>query len=78
MPKSLVRNSLGLPLLCCWDECGQYGDDRVKEIVTEGRKKVAYIFCSEGHRAYWKHSTKSYGNRPSGDRTPAGLIIPGR
>lgn len=66
--KNLVRGVNGDPLLCCWDDCGQYGDDREKEVAAEGQKTVHYVFCSPGHRAFWRNSVKSYGNKASGDK----------
>lgn len=79
--KDLVRDPVtGEPILCAWDDCGQWGDDREKAVVTEGKgsqkKQVHYIFCSTGHKSYWLNSTASYGNKLPGDRS--GLILPGR
>lgn len=73
MPKHLVRDGHGVPLLCTWDDCGQWGDDRI--VITHGPKKVRYIFCSEGHRAYWTHSHVDLGNRATGDRGRPDVII---
>lgn len=77
MPKDLVRDATGVPVLCSWDDCGQYGDDRVKEIVPEGQKRVHYVFCSEGHRDFWRNSIRNYGNHSSGNRGGGGLIVNG-
>ena len=71
--KQLVRDGHGVPLLCTWDDCGQWGDDR--EVIVHGPKKVRYIFCSAGHREYWKHSHINNGNRPSGSRSVPGVIV---
>lgn len=63
------------PLLCCWDDCGQYGHDEHGENFREGGKSVRYIFCSDRHRQYWRHSSISNGNLPAGFRGPSGLIV---
>ncbi len=75
--KNLVRDpTTGEPLLCCWDDCGQYGDDREAEMYSESgtkQKEIRYIFCSTAHRAYWNNSHRSNGNLPSGFRNVWGL-----
>lgn len=69
-----VRDPLTeVPLLCCWDECGQFGHEEMRAEVTEGRKVIKYVFCTERHRAYWQHSIISNGNLPAGMRNPLGL-----
>lgn len=74
--KTLVRGTDGKPLTCCWDDCERHGDDRVKVVVNDKDARIHYIFCSVGHRDFWLHRNVSYGNRPAGARTPAGLILP--
>lgn len=74
--KQLVRDRFGDPLLCCWDDCGQWGDGRVYEVAKSDGKQVIYIFCVEGHRDFWRHSIHDNGNHSPGSRTPSGLIIP--
>lgn len=65
-----VRDHTGEPLLCCWDECGQYSlyefRFEVQETLT---KKVTYTFCNERHRLYWMNSHISNGNLPTGLKT---------
>lgn len=56
------------PLLCCWDDCGQYGHNEHREVVREGPKTLTYIFCHDRHRAYWVNSHRSNGNLPAGYR----------
>ncbi len=68
---NLVRDPLtGVPLLCCWDDCGQYGQNGIqtRENVGPG-KTLTYIFCTDVHRMYWVNSKRSYGNLPSGSRS---------
>lgn len=71
--KIFVRDAHGVPLLCTWDDCGQYGDDRHQ--VIYGPNKVRYIFCSRGHREFWEHSHRDNGNKPGGSRTRPGIIV---
>lgn len=65
------------PLLCCWDDCGQYGHQEQRAEVSEGTgaalKVVTYIFCTERHLAYWRHSVVDNGNLPAGMRNSLGL-----
>lgn len=66
---SRVRDpQTGEPLLCCWDECGQWGVAEIFELMG-----LYYIFCSERHREYWKNSVMDNGNLPAGMRNPLGL-----
>lgn len=61
--KNLVRAPFSeVPLLCCWDDCGQYGDNNVRVAWNEKGTTVYYIFCSEGHKDFWVNSKNSYGN----------------
>ena len=77
--RQLVRNAHGKPLPCVWDDCWEHGDNRHRvEVDHDAPKfkgeKLVYIFCSERHRDYWRHSTKDRGNLPTGSR--GGLVGP--
>ena len=65
---------------CCWTECDKLGTTRYehREFVqwlqigpTRIPQNRIYLFCSERHRAMWRHSMKSLGNLPTGSK---GLI----
>lgn len=74
--KHLVRDTTGTPLLCCWDDCGQYGDDRYKAVGKGDQgHPLNYIFCSTGHLDFWQHSHHDNGNHSPGNRTGFGLIV---
>lgn len=61
--RTLVRNGLGIPLLCCWDTCPELGYEEFKVVVREPSKTLHYIFCSEAHKSYHENSHRDYGNR---------------
>lgn len=76
-----VRNRLGSPLLCCWDDCENPGNYRIRIRRPDQTAKadLIYIFCSEVHRAYYRNAHRSYGNidtAPKMTRSPLGLIVP--
>lgn len=73
MHKVLVRDALGVPILCCWDDCGQWADNRWFAIY--GPNRVRYTFCCEGHRDFWTHSHIDLGNKAPGSRTSAPGVI---
>lgn len=59
--RRLVRNSLGVPILCAWDDCQKPGYEEVKVIVKEPTKELHYIFCSERHKAFHVGGHEHYG-----------------
>jgi hypothetical protein len=59
--KTLVRNSLGKPILCAWDDCESVGYDEIKIVVKEPGKDLHYIFCSPAHRRFHIASHNTYG-----------------
>lgn len=57
----MVRNSMGIPIRCAWDDCQSPGYDEHKVIINEPNKKLHYIFCSDRHRQFHINSHHSYG-----------------
>jgi len=82
----LVRNAHGKPLPCCWDDCWANGDERYRIVVPHDAPArrangdtLTYLFCSDRHREYYREAASragSYGQLPSGSRSPLGLHIP--
>lgn len=60
--RTLVRNFVGRPLLCAWDDCDHNGYEEVKVIVKDGDKRLHYVFCSERHKQMHIAGHRSYGN----------------
>ena len=56
--KRLVRNAYGAPLLCCYTDCENLGNDRIRVDIPHPQARVkgerlVYIFCSNTcRRAY--------------------------
>jgi len=53
--KVLVRNSRGLPLMCCYTDCTSDGDNRIRVEVPHNQpkfpgEKLIYIFCKQDHK----------------------------
>jgi hypothetical protein len=65
---SYVRNQLGDPLLCCWDDCGQYGHYEARSVRVQEGRPVTYVFCCPRHQEYWINSVEDNGNLPSGSK----------
>jgi hypothetical protein len=65
-----VLNGLGEPLPCCWDECERRGHEQCKVVVRKSASDpgTSYVFCSERHRDYYRHSHRSFGNLPPGSK----------
>ena len=59
--KTLVRNSMGKPIPCAWDDCEKPGYDEIKIVVKEPRKDLHYIFCSSVHKRFYMASHHQYG-----------------
>lgn len=59
-----VRNALGVPILCAWDDCQSDGFEEHKVIVREPSKTLHYVFCSERHRQFHIAGHRAYGNAP--------------
>lgn len=82
---TIVRDSDGTILPCCWDDCERSGHDQIQVRIRENEsnglpairdgirwiKTVKYIFCSDRHKEMWLASTQMYGSLPTGSR---GLI----
>lgn len=62
--RNRVRNSHGVPLLCCWDDCEESGlyEYRMRE------EDSIMVFCSERHMSYHRNSHRGYGRLPTGER----------
>lgn len=61
--RTLVRNERGIPLKCCWDDCDRNGYDENKVVVTDGNKKLHYIFCNDTHKQMHINGHRKYGNK---------------
>lgn len=66
-------------ILCAWCREKQGYDlfrhplhDHAKNVPCEGRDHAIAIFCSERHRQYFIHSTRSNGNLPPGYKKAVG------
>lgn len=59
---TLVRNGVGEPLPCCWDDCWKHGHEEHKVVKRGERGNLHYVFCSEQHRLYYVNGHRSYGN----------------
>ena len=60
--RTLVRNGMGIPILCAWDDCQKNGFDEIKVIVREPQKALHYIFCSTMHKRFFVNGHRDYGN----------------
>ena len=60
--RTLVRNALGVPLRCAWDDCDHNGYEEVKVLVRDGDKTLHYVFCSDRHKRMHIAGHRSYGN----------------
>lgn len=61
---TLVRGGDGNPLLCCWDDCQNFGHDEYKVVVRKNKQDpgLHYVFCGEFHRELYAHSQRHYGH----------------
>jgi hypothetical protein len=59
--KTVVRNDMGIPIQCCWDDCENPGYDEIKIVVNEPKKKLHYIFCSDRHKRFHITGHRTYG-----------------
>jgi hypothetical protein len=80
--KKVINVETGSKLLCCWEDCEDYGYDLYRAQVnyaSEGAAPyiVKFVFCSETHKMYWVRSNQPrsgnmdrymHGQLASGDR----------
>lgn len=57
-------------VVCAWDECERPAWDEIKIKITDpgSHKTVHYIFCTERHRDYYRHSHVKMGMLPPGSK----------
>ena len=76
-PGPVRSGATGNLIPCCWTECDQLGTSRYEhrefvQWIYIGSARIPqyriYLFCSERHRAMWRHSPKSLGNLPIGSK----------
>lgn len=65
---TLVRNSTGQILPCCWDDCERNGHDEIRTVETHNGQPAVFVFCSEVHKSMHVNATSSYGSAASGSR----------
>ena len=63
-------------LLCCWDDCQEYGVDLHKTMFHDharglpcphpDSRHIWYVFCSERHRQLFLNSHHAYGKLGAG------------
>lgn len=60
----------GQLVTCAWDDCERPGWQEVRIEVTDpgADRAVTYVFCTDRHRDYWRHSHKDNGNLPPGSK----------
>jgi hypothetical protein len=60
---------------CCWvgpgaDSCERDGLEMYKIVVPGRNENIHYVFCSERHLDYFRHSHLAFGMLPPGSRRP--------
>lgn len=60
----LHNTDTGDPLLCCWEDCEQFGNTDYQVVVRKNRsdRGLTYLFCGSFHRDLFANSHRDNGN----------------